>query len=247
MTYLNKEDIVMKNALQLLAPVLIGLLLITGCAKTEISKRHEYTGKKIPRPGNILVYDFVATPEDLHEDSAIGDHHTAHETPQTSQQINEGKKLGVELAKELVKNIQEMGMPAEHTTSKTAPQVNDLVIRGSLLSIIEESSGKHFFVGFGSGASEMVAAVEGFQMTDQGLRKLGSSDLDATDKKSPGAVVPLVVAAKSGNPLGLIVSTVVKSHREKTGASKLEGRDRQTAKEISDQLKIKFQQQGWIE
>ena len=137
-------------------------------------------------------------------------------------------------------------MPAEHATSKSVPQVNDLVIRGSLLSLIKESSGKHFFVGFGKGASEMVAAVEGFQMTAQGLRKLGDSDLDATDKKSPGIVVPLVVAAKSGNPLGLIVSIIVKSHREKTGDSKLEGRARQTSKEISDQLKIKFQEQGWI-
>jgi hypothetical protein len=174
MTNLNKEDIAMKNKLQL-TTILFVLILIAGCAKTEISKRHEYTGKKIPQPGNILVHDFVATPEDIHDDSAVGDHHTAHETPQSPQQIEEGKKLGAELAKELVKNIQEMGMPAEHATSKSVPQVNDLVIRGSLLSLIKESSGKHFFVGFGKGASEMVAAVEGFQMTAQGLRKLGDS------------------------------------------------------------------------
>lgn len=236
----------MKNKLRLLTVVLFVLFLITGCAKTEISKRHEYTGGKIPKPGNILVYDFVATPEDLHQDSAIGDHHTAHETPQTPEQIKEGRELGSELAKELVKNIQEVGMPAEHATANAKPQVNDLVIRGSLLSLVKESAGKHFFVGFGSGASEMVAAVEGFRMTDQGLQKLGGGDLDATDKKSPGIVVPLVVAAKSGNPLGLIVNTIVKEHREKTGASKLEGRASQTAKEISDQLKIKFQEQGWI-
>jgi hypothetical protein len=46
--------------------------------------------------------------------------------------------------------------------------------------------------------------------------------------------------------LGLIVSTGVKAHGEKTGSSKVEGRAKQTATEIADILKKRFKEQGWI-
>ena len=48
------------------------------------------------------------------------------------------------------------------------------------------------------------------------------------------------------NPAGLIVSTGVKVHGERTGSSKIGGRAKQTAEEIADALKERFQQQGWI-
>jgi hypothetical protein len=39
----------------------------------------------------------------------------------------------------------------------------------------------------------------------------------------------------------------VKVYGEESGSSTIEGRDKQTVKEISDQLKTRFQQQGWIQ
>ena len=84
-------------------------------------------------------------------------------------------------------------------------------------------------------------------MTAQGLRKLGSGTVDSSGAKSPGAAVPVAVAVASGNPVGLIVSSGVKVYGEASGSSTIEGRAKQTAKEIADQLKTKFQQQGWIE
>jgi hypothetical protein len=50
----------------------------------------------------------------------------------------------------------------------------------------------------------------------------------------------------TGNPAGLIVSSGMKIYGEESGSSKVEGRAKQTAQEIADQLKIRFQQQGWI-
>jgi hypothetical protein len=83
-------------------------------------------------------------------------------------------------------------------------------------------------------------------MTPQGLRKIGSGAVEAGGAKGPGAAVPLAVAIASGNPIGLIVSSGVKIYGEESGSSKVEGRAKQTAKEIADQLKIRFRQQGWI-
>jgi hypothetical protein len=101
-------------------------------------------------------------------------------------------------------------------------------------------------IGFSSGVSELKTAVEGYQMTAQGLRRLGSGSVDAAGSKTPGAAVPLAVAIAGGNPLGLIVSGGMKVHGETSGSSKVEGRAEQTAEEIASVLKPRFQQQGWI-
>jgi len=58
--------------------------------------------------------------------------------------------------------------------------------------------------------------------------------------------VPLVVALATKNPLGLIVSTGVKLHGEETGSSTIHGKAKDVAKEIADQLRPRFEQQGWI-
>ena len=59
--------------------------------------------------------------------------------------------------------------------------------------------------------------------------------------------MPLVVALATKNPLGLIVSTGVKVHGEMTGSSTIQGKAKETAKEIAKQLKPRFQEQGWIQ
>lgn len=56
----------------------------------------------------------------------------------------------------------------------------------------------------------------------------------------------LAALVATGNPVGLIVSSGVKVYGEASGSAKIEGRAKQTANEIADQLKIRFQQQGWI-
>jgi hypothetical protein len=89
-------------------------------------------------------------------------------------------------------------------------------------------------------------AVEGYQITPQGPRKLGSGTVDSGGSKSPGAVLGVAGLAATGNPAGLIISTGIKVYGEESGKSTVEGRAQQTAKEIADVLKQRFQQQGWI-
>jgi hypothetical protein len=50
----------------------------------------------------------------------------------------------------------------------------------------------------------------------------------------------------TGNPAGLIIGGAVKLYGEESGSSKVQGRAKQTAKEISDVLQKRFQQEGWI-
>ena len=223
---------------------LFALIVVAGCASTKVSDRQILVTEKLPRPDRIWVYDFVATPADLPADSPIA--RDSAGTPQTAEQIATGRQLGAQIATQLVEEIRGMGLPAERASTGTRARVNDIVIRGYLVSIQEGSAAKRVAIGFGSGASELKTAVEGYQMTARGPRMLGSGTVDSGGSKGPGLVVPAAVAIATANPIGLIVSGGLKVYGEASGSSKVEGRAEQTAKEIAGVLKTRFEQQGWI-
>ena len=222
-------------------------VLAAGCASTKVKDRQELVTGLIPKPNHILVYNFVATPADVPSDSVLAGEQGLDTTPQTPEEIAEGKKLGAQIASELVTQIRAMGMPAEEALPGIKPQLNDLVIRGYLLSIKEGSAAKRVAIGFGAGASQLRTMVEGFQETSQGLRKLGSGSVDAGGSKTPGAALGLATFLATANPAGLIVSGGMKAYGEASGSATVEGRAKSTAKEIADVLKTRFQQQGWID
>ncbi len=223
------------------------LLITSGCASTKITDRQKLVHGKLPRPANIWVYDFAATAADLPAYSHLARQYSDSFPYQTAADIATGRELGAIIANELVKEIRDMGLPAAHAAASTAPKINDIVLRGYLISYDEGDAKKRVTLGFGSGASNVRAAMEGYQMTAQGLRKLGSGETDAgSGGKSPGAAVGAAVFIATSNPVGLIVSSGVKLYGEKTGSSKVEGKARQTAEEISGVLKKRFQEAGWI-
>lgn len=223
------------------------LLPLGASAGAKVTDRHEIVFSEIPKPAHIWVYDFAATAADVPAESALAGQHSEPDTPQSAEQIDTGRKLGAEIASQLVEKIRAMGLPAERPLSGAKPQVNDLVIHGSLVSMVAGSEKKRFVVGFGSGESELKVAVEGFQMTAEGLRKLGYGSTESTGPKTPGEGLGVLALVATHNPIGLIVSTGIKVHEHKTGADTLEGRARDTAGEIAKVLKQRFQEQGWIE
>lgn len=237
---------IMKKRTLRVVSCLIALFMIAGCAKTKVQRQPVETGN-LPRPATIWVHDFAATSADLPAHSSLAGEHAEHGTPQTAEQIAEGRKLGAEIQTELVSLIREMGMPATQATQGTTPRINDLVIQGYIVSFQEGDARKRVLVGIGSGSSELNVAVEGFQVTAQGLRKLGSGTTDAAGNKMPGGLVGAAAWAATANPLGLIVGTGMKVVEEKTGSSKVEGRAQQTAKEIAKVLETRFKEEGWIE
>jgi hypothetical protein len=225
---------------------LFALLVVAGCASTKVTDREIYVMGEIPRPAHIWVYDFAATPADVPAGSALAGQYAQDRSPQTSEEIAAGRKLGAEIAAELVGRISDMGMPAQQAMAGTIMQVNDIIIRGYLLSINEGSADMRMAIGFRQGASGLQTAVEAFQVTAQGLRKLGFGTVDSSGGKTPGMAVPAAVAIATANPAGLIIAGAMKAGGEVSGRSTIEGRAKATAKEIADVLKKRFQGQGWI-
>ena len=226
---------------------LLALLVMAGCASTKIDSRNELVTQKLPRPNTIWVHDFAATPSDVPAESALAGQDLEHSTPQTAKEIAIGRQLGDEIAAQLIEQINGMGMSAERATAGTTPQINDIVIRGYLISFNQGSAEKRILIGFGSGASDLKVAAEGFQMTAQGLRKIGSGTTDSAGGKTPGADLGVLGLLATHNPAGLIISSGMKIYGQESGSSTVKGRAKQTAKEIADVLKKRFQEQGWID
>lgn len=226
---------------------LMVLAVGAGCASTEVSDREMLVTEKVPRPEHIWVYDFAATPAEIPAGSALAGQPVEHATPQTPEQVATGRQVGAQIAVELVREIRGMGMPVQLASGAPSPKVNDIVIRGYLLSIDEGDATRRVTVGFGSGASHLTVAVEGFQVTAHGLRKLGGGKVDSGGAKTPGGAVGVAALIATGNPVGLIVGGGAKAYGEYSGSSKIEGRAKAIAKEIADALRKRFQEQGWIQ
>ncbi len=139
-----------------------------------------------------------------------------------------------------------MGLLAEEGNPQSQPRPNDLMLIGYFEAVEEGSTVKRLALGFGSGATELTTSLEGYQMTKNGPRQLGSEKLDSSGAKTPGLFVPLAVLAATSNPIGLIVMGGAKVAMEVTGKSKIEGAAQRTAEAIADQLRVRFKEQGWI-
>jgi uncharacterized protein DUF4410 len=227
-----------------LARSVVALLLLGGCAQTTVTQQQSYEGQRLPRPARILVYDFAASAADLPAgyNMAVAAPHVS----QTADDLSLGRKLGAEIAKELVSNLQGMGLPAVRAGGQPPPQLNDIAIVGYFVSVDPGSVAKRFAIGFGSGAAALQTVVEGYVMTNQGLRRLGEGEISSAGPKGPGEALPLAVAVASGNPVGLIVSSAVKVGGEVSGSDTIEGSAKRTAQEIGEKLKAAAQRQGWI-
>jgi len=231
----------------LLILCLLTVFVVAACASTNVTQQTPMSSAGLARPNQIWVYDFVANFSDMPSDSSIGGEVGAPSTASTADQIDEGRQYGALIAQQLVADINAMGLSAVQASRGSSPQVGDAVIRGYLVSVQSGSAVQRFVIGFGAGSSEMDTVVEGYVVTQQGWRKLGSGTLSSSGNKTPGMVVPAAVTIASGNPIGLIVVGGLKLMGETSGRSGLEGRANATADEIAAQLRIRFQDRGWIQ
>src|SRR5258707_14313968 len=137
---------------------LISIVAAAGCASTNVTQETPMSNSGLARRNRIWVYNFVANRSDMPADSSIGGQVGAPSTPPTSEQMEQGRQLGAQIAQELVADINAMGLSAVEGGPGSAPQVGDGVIRGYLVSVQGGGTGsmvQRFVIGFGAGTSEM--------------------------------------------------------------------------------------------
>ena len=225
---------------------LFTLVALAGCASTKVTESRTYQGARVARPDRIIVHDFAATAADIPAWASAASRYAAPSTPPSAETIETGRQLGTQVADQLVEEIRAMGLPAVLATGQSEPNVGDIVIIGQFGTLDEGSAAKRVALGFGSGGAELTTDVQGYLMTDQGLRELGSREIHSGAGKTPGVAVPLAVTIATANPIGLIVGGALKVGGEVTGSSKITGSAKRTAKKIGDELRVAFEKQGWI-
>jgi len=228
------------------AVCLFALSMAAGCASTKETERENLATGNLMQPNQIWVYNFAAMPAEVAAQSVLAGQGSQRAAPLTSQQISEGRQLGSAIATELVQQIRAMGLPATNASADSRPQVDDVVIEGSLLSIQQGSAAERVSIGLTAGESELKVEVEVYQKTATGMYLLGSRDVEATGNKAPGASVGLASLAGTHSPAGLIVTSGINAHGQESGGNAIEGRAQQIVQEIAAALKKQFQKQGWI-
>jgi hypothetical protein len=227
----------------------LAVVVASGCSTKKV-QTEPLVREKLPRPNQVLVYDFAATPGDVPPDTTIAHEFSVEAASQTPEQIAAGRDLGSQIAAQLASHIREMGLPAMRVATGAPPPstgINDVLVRGYLISVKEGSAAKRVTIGFGSGAAELQAAAESFQVTPQGLRKLGSGTGRFGSSKSPGVAAGAASFAATANPAGLIVSSGMKLYGEVRGSSKIHARAQTAAKEIAKVMGRRARELGWID
>jgi len=230
-----------------LGVIVFVLLGAGGCASVDVTDRQEYQGPKLARPDRIVIYDFAATPEDLPSWSAGANAYAGSDVTPSAQNLELGRRLGAEVAKELVSRIDAMGLPAERAGARAEPQSGEIAIVGYFVSMNKGSTAERLAIGFGEGGAQLSARVEGYQSTADGMRQLGAGTASSNAGKSPGLIAPLAVTVATANPIGLIVGSAVKAEGEVSGRDTIEGSAKRLADTIASELEMKFQEQGWID
>jgi hypothetical protein len=226
----------MKNKLLTFISSLCVVSLITGCGSNYVSSSHELAPvttspglaavEQLPRPNHIWVYDFAST---------------------SSADASLQAEIGREIMSGIIGSIRQMGLSAEPGSPKTTKQINDIVLKGKIVSVDEGNAAERVAIGFGKGSSELKVQLEGYQVTSKGLRRVGGDTGEAGGSKTPGAALGAVGAIATGNPAGLIISTGMKVYGEESGSSKIEGRTQQIVEEITERLRTRFQREGWVQ
>ncbi len=242
---------------------LILACVTSGCAKTTVTARQSYAeDEQLPKPERIIVYDFAATPEDVPADDPIRRLYEKPAKPQTDDEVKLGRKLGADIAEELVKEIRDLGMPAERSSGGSSPETGDLIIRGAFVTIDQGDRLKRVLIGFGAGARELKTIVQIYQITAEGLRPLVTEEIKSTGGKMPGMLFAVAAAIATG-PVGVSVgaaaasgpagaasqATVVSGGvnvAKETGPESLGAAAKRTAGEIVKALSQIFARHGWI-
>ena len=225
----------------------LAALLLASCGPTKVQTTEQYAGK-LPRPDRILVYDFAASPDEVKLDRGLSAEiaRAVEGTPRNADELKIGHAVSGALAKELVKEIQGFGLPAERAAGIPPTSGNALLIHGQIVSIDEGNRTERVVIGLGAGRTNVKANVQVFEMTAEGKQKVEQLQADAKSGRKPGMAEMMGIGAVAGT---LATSAAVSGSMSAAGEASwetVEADARRLAKNVAKELKQFFVEQGWI-
>ena len=226
---------------------LAALLLVASCGPSKVKTTEEYSGK-LPRPDRILVYDFAVSPDEIKQDTGLSAEivDAVKDTPKTAAELKIGHTVANAFAKELVKEIQGFGLPAERAAGAPSTAKGTLLIEGQFVSIDQGNRTERVVIGFGAGRSDVKAHVQVYEITAEGQQEVEQMQADSKSGRKPGMALMMGIGAVTGH---LLTSAAVSGTVSATGEvswEKVEADARRGAKKVAKELGQFFVKQEWI-
>ena len=220
----------------------LGAFLLTGCTTVQVESK--YAGPVRPAPEQFLVYDLASTAEEVKLDTGLSALaiEAMKSSSRTEQEIETGHRVAAEVSKKLVKELQDMGLPAARAEGETSLRPNTVVISGHFISIDEGNRTERVVIGLGLGRTDVRADI---QLRQNG-QMLETLEADAKSGRGPGMAETLGVGGLTGHLVtSAIVSTAVQVGSESFG-SNVEADGSRMAKKIAKTIKPFLVSQGWV-
>ncbi len=235
-----------RNLAQILA-IILTAVCIGACARTVVRPETEMLNFRLPRPQQIVVYDFAVTDAEATENQEP----IKKEVNETSGTSGGEREQGMErqvaraLAEELVRGLRDLGFAVERKPRGTPIGSRQLLIDGIFLDVDEGNRLKRLVIGFGVGASKVDTEVHVQYGTEH--RKLLDFNTHADSGKMPGAAATMGAGAvvTGGVTAGMAAASVgvgaVKEYH-----SAVERMAGHSADQAVAYLSEFFAKQGWI-
>jgi hypothetical protein len=227
---------------------LAGAAMILGCAPTQVQSTYQRDAA-MPRPEQVLVYDFAVSPMDVQLDRGLSGQveQMAKGSPRTEQEIQLGQQAARALSQKLVSRINAMGLPARRVVGAPSRWEKAVLIEGQFVSIDQGNSTERNVIGLGVGRSQVQTLVQVYETRGAQLVKLQEFATDAASGIRPGAAETMGVGAAAGT-LGVSAAVTAAGTvgSELFGAT-VQADAQRTAADIADKLQAYFTEQGWIQ
>lgn len=224
------------------------LLWLTGCAHTDVKTSNELASSGLPRPQQVLIYNFAVTPEDVKQNSSIFARlgRNLGDSNRTEEQIQVGREVADALATELTQKIANMGLTATRAIDNVPVAPGSILITGRFVNIDEGNRLRRNLIGFGLGESSVDAEVRVLAPGPSGYTELEVFEAHADSGNMPGAAVmgPAGAAAGAGTAAVLATNAAIGGVKSYKSASAQQAK--KIADKISEQLTQYFVRQGWI-
>jgi len=227
----------------------VSVLLLVGCAQTNVQTPSEIASPGLSRPQQVLVYNFAVSPEDIQQNSSIFaklKRNMESSSSQTAEQIQLGREVADALASELTQRIAAMGLnPVRASDDRPAPP-GSILVTGHFFKIDEGNRLRRNVVGLGLGQSSIDTEVRLLAPAPAGYTELMAFKTHADSGKMPGAAILGPAGAAAGAETGAVVGSSVAIGGAKSYRSSSAQQAKKMADKISDKLADYFARQGWI-
>jgi hypothetical protein len=184
------------------AAVIVLSALLTGCAGS-VTNTTQYLGAPQVRPDNIYVYSFDSTPDQVKLDNGGLTQKVASQFDGTSaaqKQAKEAAEVREQVADEIVKKLQSMGLHAIRSDVPAPADQNVLLIQGKFDTIDSGNRRRRILIGLGAGKSELSSSVLLMYKPAGGAPRLVQSfEASADSGKMPGIAETAGVGAAAGH------------------------------------------------